>query len=96
MKSLTNSVDKYPLLGCDFCTIDIGHVLVKYPSTYNCSAATYPMLFFFQSVIFGSNNNFLQFIVTLNNMATMLENFIQICGMARIKFSEFLAIPKCN
>ncbi len=47
MKGLTNSVDKYPLLGCDFCTIDIGHVLVKYPSTSAGLAASYPMIYFF-------------------------------------------------
>jgi hypothetical protein len=51
------------------------------------------------SVIFGHNqynNNNVQFSIILKTEAIVLENFIQIFGMAGIHFSEFLAIQKSN
>jgi hypothetical protein len=47
--------------------------------------------------MFGiQNNNNLQFSITLNNEAIVLESFIQIFCMAGAHFQIFLAIPKNN
>ncbi len=75
---------------------------LKYELCKKCPNPTLGIIsLFFGSIISNiksatSHNHFLQFIVILNNMAIVLENFIQICRMAGTNFSEFLAIPKCN
>jgi hypothetical protein len=74
----------------------------------NCSKKKVTVLVYYPSylgwfrtllAIFGhnnNNNNIVQFNIILKTEAIVLETLIQIFGMAGIRFSEFLAIPKSN